>query len=72
MDISNEEWWRDKNTYIGQIENEETHVTNVHAKRNIEGEWEYVIIKWRHLIPHLKYIFKEGKILDKNGKDYII
>ncbi len=61
------EWFTDlelsKQFEIAQLENEDTHVTNLYG-REINGEWEYVIVRWRYLSPYVVARFKGGKLLE--------
>jgi hypothetical protein len=44
-------WWAMSEYTLADLENEDTHVTNLMG-RFVEGSWEYAVTSWRHLTPH--------------------
>ncbi len=52
-------WWKDPKFTLGQIENEETHVTVLRG-RVVEGVWEYAAVRYIHKLPTLLWAVREG------------
>ncbi len=57
--------WCDDSTYIGQTENEETHVTDLYARKCDDGEWEYAAVYWRYHVSHVIWRLKGAKLEER-------
>ena len=58
-------WWQDKESEIAQLENDNSGITVINARKNESGEWEYAIVRWRYHSPMLITVLSGGKSRDQ-------
>ncbi len=57
------DWWADQEKYeIDELRTCNDYVEVLMGRETSDG-WEYAVVRWRYLSPHLVSHFKNGKVL---------
>lgn len=63
MAEKHENWWEDEDTEIGQSENHDWGLQNIHARQRADGTWEYACVGWSFHTSWLKWILRDGQFI---------
>ena len=66
--MTREVWWTDDTYFLEIISSHENGITELMARKNDSGEWEYAIVFWRRKICTLIILFSNGSLLMEYGR----
>jgi hypothetical protein len=57
-------WWAEQAHNLVQLENTDDYVLRL-AGRQVEGTWEYAVVRWRYLVPRCLATYTEHTLPQK-------
>jgi hypothetical protein len=63
--MNRNDWWALEEHKIAKLNVDDRHVEFLYG-REMDGSWEYAIVSWRHKQPDLRYLFRNGQMIETN------